>query len=404
VCVCVCDSLLFLIVATIINKDGKQCDLHQPKCFRCLRNHRDCIYEDPSAWDDALHDAGPSLSLVQPSAAAAASSLASMAGMEGSIPGRAGEHSTSIGHLLHHFSNNSVIVMGQPFDPKLWDLACRHEFLLSTVVAASACHLRHHSANQAPHHTAELHQVLVVIRALKSTLALPLDKEHADAVLCAAIMLNGINFTSSVNSQAASASWVFSDSPDRLDWLDLQLGFRKLEEATSQFLESSILRPLMNAAGHGPVTDRSDAMISLNQVPTAWRMLIGDDYHSYDGPVRMLAELRTSEPLRSNALKYFGFVNRLGDGFRDLLFQRNRRAMWVFGYWLGLMGRLDIWWCSRRVEQDWNAVVLFLQRDGLQQRPGDEGWMWQELIADLSTASEWPLPPSVTTENSLAMG
>jgi hypothetical protein len=346
-----------------------------------LRNERECLYVDSSARDALV---------VQPSA----TSLASIAGIEGSVPGRAGEDSTSIGHLLDHFSNNSAIIMGQPFQPKLWDLACQHTFLLSTVLAASACHLRHHSANQGPYHIAELHQGLVAIRALKSTLAAPLTKERADAVLCAAIMLNGINFAS-VKSQTASASWVFSDSPDRLDWLDWQLGFRKLEEATSQFLESSLLWPLMNAAGHGPIKDRSNDMC-FDQVPPTWRMLIGDDHHSYYGPVQMLAELRICEPLRSNALKYFGFINKLGNRFRDLLFQRDQRAIWVFGYWLGLIGRLGIWWCSRRVQQDWAAVVLFLQGEGLQQRPGDEGWMWQQLIADLSTASEWPLPPLAT--------
>jgi len=62
--------------------------------------------------------------------------------------------------------------------------------------------------------------VLAAIHALRSALALPLTKERADAILCAAIMLNGINFAS-VNSEAPSASWVFSDSPNRLDWLDL---------------------------------------------------------------------------------------------------------------------------------------------------------------------------------------
>jgi len=75
----------------------------------------------------------------------------------------------------------------------------------------------------------------------------------------------------------------------------------------------------MNAAGHGPITDRSSA-ISLNRVPRAWRMLIKDNCHAYNSPVRILAELRVSKPLRSNALKYFGFINRLGNGFRDLLF------------------------------------------------------------------------------------
>ncbi len=111
-------------------------------------------------------------------------------------------------------------------------------------------------------------------------------------------------------------------------------------------------------------------------------------------PVRLLAELRFSEPDCHNSFAYFGLVKRLEAGFRDLLFERDLRALWIFGYWLGLLDRLNIWWCSRRVERDWTAVLCFLREKELGQRPGDEGRMWQVLIADLSVAPEWPPPPA----------
>jgi len=334
-----------------------------------------------------------SLSVVQPTASSLAS-IAAESDIEGLNPWIK-EHGTSIGNLLHHFSNNSASIMGQPFDPQLWDLACRHKFLLSAVLAASACHLRHYSPNPTPHHIAELSQTSVAITTLKSTLALPLNKERADALLCMAVMLNGVAFAY-VTTKSLSTSWVFSNNSDRLDWLDLQLRFKNLEEATSQFRESSLLQPILDAAnGQGPPTDHARDM-SFESVPTAWKMLIGDkdtqNYRLYREPIRLLAELRITEPHRNNSIAYFGLAMKLEDGFRDLLFERDLRALWILGYWLGLLGRLNIWWCSRRVERDWTAVLCFLREKELGQRPGDEGRMWQVLITDLSVASEWPPP------------
>jgi len=112
--------------------------------------------------------------------------------------------------------------------------------------------------------------------------------------------------------------------------------------------------------------------------------------HLYRGPVRALAELRVLEPDCPGAVTYIDFVGKLEDGFRDLLFARDPAALWILGYWLGLLGRLNIWWCARRVERDWSAVLCFLRAAGLRDKPGSEGRMWRALIADLTTASAWP--------------
>lgn len=305
-------------------------------------------------------------------------------------------------NLLHHFSNNSATIIGQPLDPRFWDLACRNNFLVPTMLAVSACHLRHYTPNPAPHYIAELGQESVAIGVLKSALALPLHQDRADALLFTAVMLNAVTFAF-VESQSPSTSWVFSNSPDRLGWLDLQLRFKKLEEVTSQFRNSSLLQPILNETdGQTPHRPDHAEDVSLERLPTAWKMLIEvndtHNYRLYREPLRVLAELRLLEPNCSNSFVYFGLVGKLEEGFRDLLFEKDPPALWMFGYWLGLLGRLDIWWCARRVERDWAAVLSFLRDKELGQRSGNEGDMWQALIDDLSVASEWP-PPQ--TENAL---
>jgi hypothetical protein len=241
----------------------------------------------------------------------------------------------------------------------------------------------------------------MAISSLRSALALPLqNKDRANALLYTAVMLNAINFASVENPKNPAASWVFSSSADRLGWLDLQLRFKKLEEATSQFRESDLRDPCLaiNREADGPKDANSpvEEDADLEDIPESWRMLLGHKtdpkYRLFREPVKMLSKLRLLEPDCKASFVYFGIVGKLDQGFRDLLFDKEPRALWIFGYWLGLIGRFNIWWCSRRVERDWAAVRRFLENQQLEKLPGDEGKMWRALNVDLGNASEWPSP------------
>ncbi len=345
--------------------------------------------DDDDDDDDGAASESPALLLIKQPPAASMATLVAESNTQPLSPWIK-EHGTSANQLLHHFSNNSAVIMGASMNPVFWDLACRNNFLVSTMLAVSACHLRHYTPNPGRHRIAELGQESAAITALKSALAQPLQSERADALLCAAVMLNAVTFAF-VESHALSTSWVFSSNPDRLGWLDLLLRFKKLEQATSQFRASSFLQPLLDA-GDDPVEEDAE----LDGVPPAWKRLAeGGHVQSrplYRKAVRTLGELRSMEPDCPGSFAYIGFTGKLEDGFRDLLFRRDPRALWIFGYWLGLLGRLNIWWCSRRVGRDCAAVRCFLEERRLAHCPGDEGRMWQALIDDLSTASAWPPP------------
>jgi len=350
-----------------------------------------------SAPPEASHHAGLSLGIVQPSPSTLAGLLAGSSA--GTLSPWIRERGTPTDNLLHHFSSSSAAIMGQPFDPQLWELAGRYQFLVPTMLAVSASHLRHHTADPAPHHIVELGLVAASISTLKSALALPLDKERADALLCTAVILNAVTFAD-VTDRSPAASWVFSRSPDRLCWLDMLLRFKKLEQATFQFRASSVLQPILDAANAPAAQDRE---AGLDGLPEAWRWLIGDPagprFDLFCQPVRILSELSGQTKITCfTALAYFGLVNKFTEGFRDLLFEREPRAMWVFGYWLGMLGRLNIWWCARRVERDRAAVRIFLTDLAVGRRPGKEGRMWRVLMEDLASASEWP-PPSPQSDD-----
>ncbi|KAH8898878.1 hypothetical protein GQ53DRAFT_802337 [Thozetella sp. PMI_491] len=389
-----------------------KCDQRLPTCLRCSRNQRECVYEEVPPTNEDLPASDPSssahvpdeppsgssvppdpLSVVQPSPSALVTALAD-SGASALSPW-VKQNGTSVSNLLHHFSNNSATIMGQPIDPQLWELACRYEFMVSTMLAVSACHLRHYTVDGSRHRIAELGQMSAAIAKLTSALTLPLQKERADALLCTAVMLNAVTFASVV-SHSVATSWVFDDSADRLGWLDLQLRFTKLEDATSEFREQSLLQPILDAGeSKGPEAEGGEAE-KAKQLPDTWKMLIGSEddpnYSLYREPVMILAELRVAEPNCPNSFAYIGLVKKWDERFRDLVFVKDLRALWIVGYWLGLIGRLGIWWCARRVERDWTAVLRLLEDKKMDQQPGSEGRMWKALMADLRVASKWPPP------------
>lgn len=63
--------------------------------------------------------------------------------------------------------------------------------------------------------------------------------------------------------------------------------------------------------------------------------------------------------------------------FRALLCDRDERALWLLGYWLGLMSRFEgLWCCDKRVRRDYKAMRMWLEQAKVTIRPGVEGEHW----------------------------
>jgi hypothetical protein len=55
--------------------------------------------------------------------------------------------------------------------------------------------------------------------------------------------------------------------------------------------------------------------------------------------VTILTHLRDLEPVQSNVFKNLQFIVKVQQEFQALLFERDERALWLFGYWLGILCR-----------------------------------------------------------------
>lgn len=301
------------------------------------------------------------------------------------------------------------------------------------MLAVSAAHLRHHRTTpqaRRESRVAEHFQQALALRGFRRALAqFPLAPDQqgtADALVLTCMLLNLLAFSLDDGDENGkesnpSSSWIFSPhDPDRLSWFSLQLGLKPLLVATAHIRASSSNNTTILAQMYGKTTpdSKSSDTPPQNPLPPHWlSFLCGGDGGGEDSdpdnpllePARMLARVRDMPPQADETfLAYVGFVGALDADlrFRGLLEARDPRAVWLLGYWLGLMGRFGpcCWWLRARVEREWRAVCAWFgqaqrSRRGViagtsrsETEVGEEGGIWGLLMSEVEGAAVWPGP------------
>ncbi|KAL1911372.1 hypothetical protein Sste5344_002752 [Sporothrix stenoceras] len=148
-------------------------------------------------------------------------------------------------------------------------------------------------------------------------------------------------------------------------------------------------RSTPGAGGSGPASPASTTSTNTTATTASTNLSGIEDTVSeadriYRAPLRVVAELLNTPVNDRTLLLYFQFVGQLDPGFRHKLFERNEKALWLFGMWMGLLCRFDnVWWTRRRTRCDFRAIRLWLHLVGVAQRPGAEGELWRQLLQDL---------------------
>lgn len=298
--------------------------------------------------------------------------------------------------LMHHFQHlfpELLMLDGAQVNPILSLGLCR-PFLLDSILAVSASHLRVQSATKSSHRIAEHFQQALALKNFQGALTGPLDQQTADALILTAMFLNLLSF-SSIEDESIEGSWAYSDHHDRLGWLSLSLGIKPLIYATETFRPDSILSWMFDSSDDEAKTFHGAwESMNLEGVPQHWLELVGLNPEStpdakYFQTVRILSETTRLEPKPEYFFLYANMIGTLDVDFRFELERRDEAAMWLMGYWLGLLCRYDFWWCRKRVSRDYRGVCKKLQEMGVRNRPGADGVMWKKLMDDLETSPYW---------------
>ncbi|ATY65829.1 C6 transcription factor [Cordyceps militaris] len=325
-------------------------------------------------------------------------------------PARGVSRVSLLHHINQHFHASAGLETAGGQVALLVSLGMSRPYLLDVTLAVAACHLRHmYQANGGLNaattdtvyacRVAEHYQQSLAIRSFKQALGEPFDQEGSDSVLISSMMFNLLSFTLDDNDDPA-LSWVFTTAPDRLSWFSMSMGLAPLLINTKQFHEHSILRHIFNASDDEQHTFHGNDTKPLSKVPSHWLRLCGLDYgsddpdHIFYEPVRILAELFSTPVNQESFFLYMGFFGKVGAQFRSLLEHDSEPAMWLLGYWLGLLCRFDqIWWLSARARRDYRAICIWLDKRKVRRGPGAEGLMWRQLMVELEGATQQPPEP-----------
>ena len=328
--------------------------------------------------------------------------------------------------LIHHLHYCWDQILWMPQSKTVMHLFQSSSLVRHTLLAISACHLRHTANDQAQYGIAENLQQSMALNHLRRAINKASKKNFGatdlNAFLLSACLLNVLAFALPEPDRPLSRgsnlslSWIFSQQEG---WLTLQAGLGPLLmsvspdiEATMKFISEVFLGTaeedwVFNVVGRD----------GLKGVPKRWMLFFGledpnrgcecaiglsdnskadiamkSPSEIYRSPVALLVRLRTLRPIPYNAFRTLQFLGKIGAEFRTLLQQGDKKAIWVLGYWFGLLCRFEnLWWCQQRTKRDYKAVCSYLERFHPVRQPVASGVteIWNEMMRELSLASTY---------------
>lgn len=311
--------------------------------------------------------------------------------------------------VVRHFQRNWDEIFHMPGIYRIISLSENKPLVYNAILTLSACHLRHTSSGITRHRIAEHLYQSLALEQYQKVFNMPreaLGHSGIEALLFSAMLLNILTFplVESGANHDQSASWVFGPCDDLKGWLALQGGIKPLVmSASTQVYEirRSIGETMFGCDENNWPTPNFD--LDLSTLPYAWikafNLENSESVDDFGQPIAILRQLQYIEPLRSHVFRNLLFVWKMPLRFRTLLYSKDERALWLFGYWLGLLCRYkEAWWCEKRVQRDHQAICVFLNQLCLPDRAGSEGKIWRQMMNEIELAPVYSYSEVLTSK------
>ena len=253
------------------------------------------------------------------------------------------------------------------------------------MLAVSASHIRRLEPHVGSHRLAEVDHWHKALATFQKELQTPMRQDNCDPVLLTSMLLNVMSFAY-IESRDPKDSWVFSTAPDRLDWLNIQVGMIPLLVNSRPFRSTSILEPLFEHSDDGTGALRGVWVMEpgedfLASIHPGFASLCGlttlehPERSPYFLPLRLLTPMLDLPRTLDNLMKFVNFIGSIREEFLGLLRQNDERALLILGYWFGLMCGIEKWWCEDRVRRDCRAICMYLEERGSPEVKAMMDWM-----------------------------
>lgn len=279
----------------------------------------------------------------------------------------------------------------------------RTDNLICTVLLAiSACHIRESDA-QHKHDIAGYkyqYKAFQIYRSSLDSFDSSQDISSAKTLLVAGLLLNVLTFalpeieSDHGDESCIEESCMYSQDENRFGWIAMHYGFRRLLLTTAPYQGeimaylSLVFMGTLNMAGHVP-----RLFLSSDAIPNHWKESFQiphetsstrcESSNPFLVPLSYLAKLRLVEPTRENSFLFLSFLMKIDSTFQDLLLAKNLKAIWILGYWSGLMCSLPrIWWCTGRATREYTGICAWFRKEIIA-KTKVPSIQWQVMINEL---------------------
>ncbi|CEJ88298.1 hypothetical protein VHEMI04677 [[Torrubiella] hemipterigena] len=351
-----------------------KCDEAKPRCARCLKTKTHCEYS-PAVEKPSIDQSIPLILLQNHSP-----------GIETHVLIR--QFHIVFPQLTRGTANTSSVLA--------FALQDHHTFLLRAALAVSASHLRYHSMSKNKYRASENWQQMQAITGFNTALTTAkLNQSLADALVLTSVLINVLTFSCVEDYNNIRSSWLFAGNA-QLSWFSVNLGLKALIQRTTEYQQHSILEWMYTSSD-----DESCTFYGTNEhldiIPDHWKEFLGLEYSSRSAilsePARFLAAIRTIEPTPESHPLYLNFMGSIDTNFqfRNLLLRRDSRAVWLLGYWMGLLCRLDCWWTEGRARLEWQATCVWMQLQLTSLDQSCDRPLCSRMMDELHAANVWDI-------------
>ncbi|KAH8681884.1 hypothetical protein BX600DRAFT_32219 [Xylariales sp. PMI_506] len=368
-----------------------KCDEARPSCVKCRSFHVRCVYGSKLSSDTLLDDTSFQVDIVMPVIQSPSAPLPVVISYDDSE-----SYQLAAGDmpLIEKFQLRTIVTMGSSFSRQSYvdgtlPIAFSSPLVMHMVLALTEIHDETFSTDG--ERASENHHWNCAIALLRKRLSKPIVSSDRDA-LWLAVALQSIAYLAASAATSPADAWPLrSPSPLDLAWMKLCDGKRLITDLTKPTRRDS--------AFHLAATELQAIMDSMRQtvsrdlcmeyLPSGFYEIFelskGSGNNIYHAALAVLAQILSQELDENNFLPHLCWLCVLDQRFKDLLHQKDERAMLLLLYWYAKICDRRLWWMWRQTWTEGLAICSYLETAWREQSQMVELLVWPRTKLTLAS-------------------
>ena len=343
---------------------GVKCDEVKPECKRCLSYGVVCSYDKKTATENLQFFSEQEMVMtgnlqVSP---------------ENWISKQIPYWPTRADELLNKFQlitapTVSVGPRTQLYRTSVIERARTSPYIFHALMALTLMHLRSLTAgaNAGPTREEAEHCYKAVSLFAKEVVvaANVQSSKQQGTLLCASALIYNMAFAN-IEAKTPEEAWPLApSSPVDLGWLKISNAKQKVSALAIPIGSDPLFTTL--SSSFGPEIEACESISAQPSIlPLGFVNLFGlasrNLENPYFSPAIELGRIFGFEDVVHVTLGWIHFVNEVSDAFKDLLYQKDPRALLLLACWFSKLSNMPVWWYRHRAVLEGKAICLYLEK------------------------------------------